>query len=1144
MKRVRVWAVVCALAAIFLAGTIVEHGGNVAAAANETRLMRYPDVSKDSIVFDYAGDLWTAPRNGGTARKLTNHPGDELFPKFSPDGKWIAFTGEYDGNADVYVIPAEGGEPRRLTFHPGGDTVLGWTPDGKKVLFRSARISQPPSFTRLFTVPVEGGQAEVLAVPRASLASLSPDGNRVAFNSTSQENRTWKRYRGGWINYIGIFDLRDKSYSELPRTNTLDQFPMWSGNDIFFISDRTGTMNLYKYGVSDKRTTKLTDYKEYDIKWPSLGSGAIAYENGGRIFLFEIASGQAKPVPVTVSSDLTLTRPTLKNVSNNITAFALSPSAARAVFGARGEIFTLPAENGSPRNLTNSSGVHELNPEWSPDGKWIAYLSDRTGEYEIYIRPQMGGDEVRITTDGNMYRFGPTWSPDSKKLLYWDKANRIWYVDIDQKQPVQMDQDEYNNLNGGDWSPDSKWVTYSKTGRNLINAIYLYSLDQKKVFPVTDGFYNDNNPVFDQNGKYLYFLSQRFFHPAGDTFDNRFGYYNTTGVFAVTLKADEASPFSPRSDEEKVEEKKEGAADAAKPAAPPAPGAQPPADTAPPQTAPQQPPAGAAQPAGQQPPAGQPPATPPAAAKKEEPKPIAVDTDGIGRRIVQAPIPPGTYGSLRARKDKFFYISIPFEVLQAGQPQPTPSPATLYIFDIKTRTTQQLLQGIGGYDLDKEGKKVIYSSRGTYGIADVAPGRARVGDGRLNTQQLQALVNPREEWQQLFREAWRIQRDFFWDPNMGGLDWKAIGARYEALLPYVAHRSDLNYIIGEMIAELSTSHTYVQGGEFPPRPLIGVGMLGVDFVADGGYYKLAKIYTDQGWSPVVTAPLGQAGLKVKEGNYLIAVNGVEAKSPADPYSYFQNLAAQVVTLKINDKPSAQGAWEVIVQPNPNEGGLRYMDWVEGRRKYVAEKTGGRAGYMHVPDTQIFGLQMFDRYLTAQAGMDAMVVDERYNGGGFLPDFYTDKLRRKLLNLIAPREGKDVPWPPIAIYGPKVMLINELAGSGGDAFPWMFKREKIGPLVGTRTWGGLVGISRSIPMLDGGAVTAPEVAFWSPDNGGEWIVENVGVAPDYEVADRPDLAAKGLDPQLDKAIELIMEGLKSYQPPPKRPKFPVQSERKK
>jgi tricorn protease len=1081
-----------------------------------TKLLRFADISKDRVVFAYAGDLWISSREGGAARRLTSHVGDELFPKFSPDGKWIAFTGEYDGNPDVYVISAEGGEPKRLTFHPRNDIVLGWTPDGKNILFRSDRFSAPPGrYTKLFLVSPQGGPAKALPVPRASLTSFSPDGSKIAYLETSQEFRTWKRYRGGWSLAIGIFDLKKNSYEELPKTAGMDLFPMWHGNTIYFISDRDGVMNLFSYDLGSKQTKRLTDYKEYDIKWPSLGPDAIVYENGGVLYEFNLASGKTRNLPIVVRAEDLETRPEFKSVAASIGSYSLSPSAARALVEARGNIFTIPGEHGSIRTLsTNHSGVHELNPAWSPDGKSIAYLSDKTGEFELYTRPQMGGEETRITTDGGVYRYGPVWSPDGKKLLYWDKVLRLWYVSLDDKKPVLVDKSDYGSISDGSWSPDSLWITYSKAHRRGASDVFLYSLAAKKITMVSDGFYSDNNPVFDDNGKYLYFISTRYFYPSIGQLDQRFNYYSTDGVFAVTLKADEASPFKPQSDEEKAadekkEEKKDEKKDDKK--------------------------AGDAKPSDKKPDEQK-------EEKKDEKKteavkPIQIDLDGIRSRVAPAPISAGILGNLAARKDKFFYVSTPQEARQFGAGD-RGSKNVLHVYDVTKREDKVLLDGIDGYDLDKEGKKVIYKAGPVYGIVEAIPGKAKVGEGKLNLSELEVQIDPREEWREVFHEAWRIERDFYWDPNMTGHNWKKIGERYEALLPWVAHRSDLNYIIGEMIAELSTSHTYVGGGDQPAKPHVSVGMLGADFEPDGGYFRITKIYPGENWNDSSRSPLTEPGLKVKAGDYLIAVDGQEARSNQDVYAYFQELSGKLVTLKINSKPSAEGAWEITVKPASGETGPRYLDWMDENRRRVAEATGGRIGYMHVPDTSFSGIIAFDKQFTAQLDKDGIIVDERYNAGGMVPDFYTEKLRRELLSAVAPREGKDIPWPPVAIYGPKVMIVNELAGSGGDAFPWFFHRQKIGPIVGTRTWGGLVGIFRGIPLHDGGSVTAPEAAFWSTDNGGEWIVENHGVDPDFVVPQRPDLVVAGHDPQLEKAIELAKEAMKDYKGLPPRPKYPV------
>jgi tricorn protease len=1097
----KAWLWLSAAAALWLTAAPAQPAEEV--PVGPTKLLRFGDISKDRVAFAYAGDLWIASREGGAARRLTSHLGDELYPKFSPDGKWIAFTGEYDGNPDVYVISAEGGEPRRLTFHPSNDIVLGWTPDGKNILFRSDRYSAPPGrFTKLFLVSPQGGIPKPLPVPRGDLTSFSPDGTKIAYIETSQEFRTWKRYQGGWNLPIAIYDLKNNTYEELPKSKGMDMFPMWHGNAIYFISDRDGVMNLFSYDLAAKQAKKLTDYKEYDIKWPSLGPDAIVYENGGLLYEYDLTSNKAREIPIVVHAEDIEARPEFKSVAANVGSFALSPSAARAVMEARGNIFTVPAEHGSIRTLTTEhSSIHELNPAWSPDGQWIAYLSDKSGEYEVYIRPQMGGDEKRITTDGGIYRYGPTWSPDSKKLAYWDKLHQLWYVGIEEKKPVLVDKSEYGDISDASWAPDSLWLTYSKPHRRGANDVFLYSLGTKKITQVSTGLYSDNNPVFDPGGKYLYFISTRYFYPSRGQLDLRYNYYSTDGIFAVVLKADEASPFKPESDEEKKEDNKDEKKSAE------------------------------AKNSQQKPEEKK-------EEKKEEPvKPILMDLDGIGNRIAPVPIKPGILEGLATRKDKLFYVDTPQEARQFVPNNPPRPGNVLHLFDITKREDKVVLEGIDGYDLDKEGKKVLYKAGPVYGIVEATPGKAKVGDGKLNLNEMQVRIDPREEWRQVFREAWRIERDFYWDPRMTGHDWKKLGERYEALLPWVVHRSDLNYLIGEMISELSTSHTYVGGGDQLQPTRVNVGMLGADFEADGGYYRITKIYPGENWNESTRSPLTEPGLKVKAGDYLIAVNGQEAHADRDVYAYFQDLAGKLVTLKINSHPAPQGAWEITVKPTSSEAGVRYLDWIQANRRKVEEATGGRIGYMHVPDTSFNGIIAFDKQFIGQLDKDGIIVDERNNSGGQIPDFYTEKLRRQLLAVVAPRDTADVPWPPVAIYGPKVMIVNELAGSGGDAFPWFFHRERIGPIVGTRTWGGLVGIGNSQPLRDGGFVTAPGFAFFSADNGGEWIVEQHGVDPDYPVPQRPDLVVKGRDPQLEKAIELAKEGLKEYQGVPPRPKYP-------
>ncbi len=899
--RLRAWTCPAIFVALLFGALPVPVRPSSAASeqspAGPTRLLRYADVSKDSVVFSYAGDLWLASRQGGAAHRLTSGPGDKLYPKFSPDGKWIAFTAAYDGNPDVFLIPATGGEPKRLTFHPANDIVLGWTPDGKNILFRSDRITAPPQrTTKLFLVSTNGGLPKALPVPRGDLTSFSPDGNKIAYLETSQENRTWKRYHGGWSLPIAIYDLKNNTYEELPKSKGMDLFPMWHGNAIYFISDRDGVMNLFSYDLRTKQTKKLTDYKEYDVKWPSLGPDAIVYENGGLLYELNLQDATTRNIPIDVHAEDLEARPEFKNVAANVGTFGLSPSGARAVLEARGNVFTVPTEHGSIRTLTtDNSSVHELNPAWSPDGKWIAYLSDKSGEYEIYLRPQMGGAETRVTTDGGVYRYGPVWSPDSKKVLYWDKLHKLWWINLDDKKPVQVDQGDYADIADGNWSSDSAWIAYSKADRRGAGQLYLYSLDKKKTEKISDGFYNDTNPVFDPSGKYIFFLSQRYFFPSLGQLDQRFNYYTTDGVFALTLKSDEASPFTPQSDEEKASTEKDKHKDKDKDK-----------DGADKKDAKSKNDDAKA--------SGKDKEEPNKDEKEEAPKPVHVDLAGIETRVAPVPIASGIYSNLAAREGKLFYMAQPPEARNAGTEQDNDPRNVVHVYDLEKREDKELLTGVDAYDVDKEGAKVIYKAGPVFGVQDAEPGKAKVGQGKLDFSGLQVKIDPREEWKQIFHEAWRLERDFYWDPAMTGHNWEQIGKRYEALLPWVAHRADLNYLLGEMIAELSTSHTYVGGGDQPHPPQIGVGLLGVDFHQGQGYYRIAKIYPGENWNETTRSPLTEPGLKVKAGDYLIAVNGQPATTSQDVYAYFQNLAGKIVTLTLNSKPSTDGAWEINVKP--------------------------------------------------------------------------------------------------------------------------------------------------------------------------------------------------------------------------------------
>ena len=1080
------------------------------AFAGETRLLRFPDIHKDKIVFVYAGDLWTVSSEGGLARRLTSFDGYEAFPKFSPDGGQIAFTAAYDGNGDVYVMPSEGGEPERLTYRPGtaqpsggvtlDDWVVDWFPGGKEILFRSARESFPTS--KLYRISADGGYPEALKLPESGFASLSPDGGKLAYNRRSREFRTWKRYYGGRAQDVWIYDFKTDAVDRITDWKGTDNMPMWYEDRIYFTSDREHRLNIYCYELKTKDIRKITNHEEYDVKWPSLGPGAIVYENGGYLYVLDLATEQTRKISVEVPAERILTRPTWEKVSDLVLDYSLSPSAKRALFTARGEVFTVPEEKGEVRSLTQTPVIREIYAAWSPDGKWIAYLSDGTGEYELYIRPQDGtGEEKRITYDGECYRFAPRWSPDSKKLLYSDKKLRLYYVDIEKKEPVLVDRAEVSEIRDYVWSSDSKWIAYSKNNPARFASLYLYSLEKRKVYRITGDLTDDFSPVFDPEGKYLYFISARTFDPVFSDFERSdYVYRNTRNIYLVTLQADSLSPFAPESDEEEVEDdeekedkdendnEKDEKKDKKK------------------------------------------------ERDKDKVKEIKIDFENIDQRVVGVPIKSGNYTALNATKGKLFYLAVPAIRQRDGSKG---GQNDLRMFDMKEREEHTLISGINNYDISSDGKKIIYKSGNTYGIIDAKKGSNKVGDGKLNTSGMEMKVDPPGEWKQMFEEAWRLERDFFYDPNMHGVGWEGMKEKYGQLVPYAAHRWDLTYLLGELIGELTTSHTYVGRGKMPRTEAINVGLLGADFEPDKktGFYRFKKIYRGENWEKHRRAPLTEPGVVVKEGEYLIAVNGKEVRYPANPYQYFEKTVGKQVNLKVNGKPSAEDAREVKVKPTGSESMLRYLDWVETNRKRVEQATDGRVGYVHVPNTSLWGLNEFSRAFYAQIRKEGLIVDVRYNEGGMIPDMFVEHLQRKILSLWSRREGQLVRTPRVALHGHMVCIINEDAGSGGDAFPYYFRELGLGPLIGMRTWGGLVGISRRIPLMDGGSVTVPEFAFINVD--GQWDVENYGVDPDIEVDNRPDLVIKGQDPQLERAIEEVMKKMKEEPKKlPERPKYPI------
>lgn len=1092
----------------------------------DARMLRFPDVSREKIVFVYAGDLWTVSKDGGPARKLSSPKGHESFPKFSPDGQSIAFSGNYDGNTDVYIVSAEGGTPERLTHHSDADLVVEWYPDGRHVLYRSRMISPSYRFNRFFKQSIDGGMPETLALPYGELASFSPDGNRIAFQFISREFRTWKRYRGGMASDLWLYDFTNNTSEKFTDFEGTDAVPMWHENTIYFLSDRDERkkLNIWAYDLDTKKTRQVTKFIEYDVKWPSVGPDAIIFENGGKLRLLDLASETSKPVSIQVPADLPEVRTQLKEVSNRIQSFSLSPSGKRALFEARGEVFTVPEKHGSVRNLTSTSGVAERYPAWSPDGKHVTYFSDCSGEYELYIRPGDGkGNEKQITTNGTAFRYRPAWSPDSKKIAFSDKTGSLFIVDIEEGEPKFIDKDEWFEMAFYSWSPDSQWLAYSKNMPNRFSAIMIYDVNEAKIRQITSDYYDDTYPVFDSEGKYLFFCSNRAFAPVYGDMDYTWIYPNSTEIYAATLRKEVESPIAPRSDEEKVEEEKEEE-EKEEEKEDEEQGNEEPEDKE--------------QAQGDEEQGDQKKDEDKEDKGKKKPEPVKIDFDGFQQRVVKLPIQAGNIGSLHSVKGKLVFS----RYLPAGARKPDEPSGTVLYYDLEEREEKTVISGIDRYHLSADGKKVIYKSKSTYGIIDLKEGK-KVGDGKIATNKLKDWINPRQEWQQIFTEAWRIERDYFYDPNMHGLDWEGIKRRYEALLPYVVDRQDLNYVIGEMIAELNASHTYVGGGDLERPEQISVGLLGCDFELDteNDAYRISKIYEGAVWDVEVRSPLRQPGIDVNEGDYLLAVNGQGLDTSKDPWAAFQGLADEVVTLTIGSSPDISDACDIVVKPLSSEFRLRNLAWVEGNRRKVQEATNNRVGYVYVPNTGRNGQNELVRQFTPQWTREALIIDERFNSGGQIPDRFIELLNRPAYNYWARRDHRDWRSPFVAHVGPKVMLINGWAGSGGDAFPYYFRKAGLGPLIGTRTWGGLIGMSGNPQPIDGGFVSAPTFGFWNTE--GNWEVEGYGVDPDYEIENAPHEMVAGRDPQLEKAIEVTLEMLEKEPPPkPQKPAYPDKSDR--
>ena len=1078
-------------------------------AQDEARLLRFPAINGNQIVFSYAGDLYTVPVSGGMARKLTTDAGYEMFPHFSPDGKTIAFTAQYDGNTEVYTMPAQGGVPVRLTTTAtlGRDDisdrmgpnniVMGWTPDGSNIIYRSRKQSFNDFIGQLFIVPASGGMSQELPLPAGGFCSYSPDGKQLAYNRVFREFRTWKYYKGGMADDIWIHDFATKTTKNITDTKFQEVFPMWFGDEIYFCSDRDRTMNLFCYNLKTNQTRKVTNYTDYDIKFPSAGDNRIIYENGGFIYIFDIKTQTSSKVSVQIADDFNTSRNEMKDATRFLGSVNPSPDGNRIVATGRGDIFSVPVKEGITRNLTASSNAHDREGSWSPDGKWIAYLSDASGEYEIYITKQDGSEPpVQLTTGADTYKFTIHWSPDSKKILWNDKMLRLQYVDIASKAVTLVEKSKIWEFGNADWSPDSRWITYTRALENGMQQIMLYNTSDEKKYAVTDEWFSSDQPTFSRNGKYLIFTSDRTFDPIYSKVEWNYAYENMTKLYLVTLAKDTPSPFAPSNDEVKMESSKDQK------------NAKTEKDKEPQKT-------GKTDKVGKE----EKPAEP-------EVKPVKIDTEGIQQRIIEIPVEAGNYWNLWSVEDKVYYNMANDKGMSAK------------VYDLKQKKETELGADLS-FDITADGKKMLVRQKNRFAMIDLPSSKVST-EKYIDLSDMKIWVNNRQEWKQIYDEAWRQMRDFFYVPNMHGLDWKAMHNKYAVMLPWVNNRNDLTYLIGEMIGELSIGHAYINGGERKPVEKISLGLLGARLSKDAsGYFRIDSLLRGANWSPDMHSPLTEVGVGAVKGEFITSVNGKSTKNMTDIYTALINKAGKNVELTLNASP-AEGGRKVLVVPISDESNLYYYTWVQNNIRKVDKATNGQVGYIHIPDMSSEGLNEFVKYFYPQLAKKALIIDDRGNGGGNVSPMIIERLSRTIQRSNMARNVEQIGHTPTKMMlGPKVLLINSYSASDGDLFPYGFKKLQLGKVIGKRTWGGVVGIRGSLPFVDGADLRKPEFASYSADES-KWIIEGTGVEPDIDIDNDPSREYEGIDDQLNKAIEVVLDELKNYKEQPAIPAAPDKS----